>query len=325
MLIGVGALVVGMQHRTTSGRAATPAGISPLDSGPITSFDTPGLFGDPEAGTPEDVEPSVVRVQGAQDGTGVVVDERGIVLTSAEVAGNLPNVTVTFADRTTATGTRLGTDPVTNLAVIDLPGNGYEAARLLGPSDLDDGDAVVCAGVDDDGFRTVAGTVAATRAPLRVEGGTLDGMVRITPDSGPSPQRLGCAVVDASGAVLAVTTALDDTAYYATPVEAASKVASDVLATGRAHHVWLGLLSSDTDDEPGVLLADLDPDGPAAEVLQAGDVITSVDGTPVPNMSTVVGILQTRSPGDELAIEFERDGEAREVTITLAPLPRARR
>jgi putative serine protease PepD len=324
MLIGVGALVVGMQHRAAPGGAAAPAAISPIDSGPITSFETPGLLTEPESGTLEDLEPSVVRIQGHQDGAGVVVDGSGIVLTSADVVGNLPDVAVTFADGTALTGTSLGTDPVTNLAVVDLPGDGYTAARMLGPTALRRDDAVLCAGVDDDGFRTIAGTITAPRAPLRTDDGTtLDGLIQIEPASVTSPERLGCAVVDGSGAVLAVTTSHDSLWYYATPIEVARKVANDVLGTGTARHAWIGILSGDTDDEPGVELADVDPDGPAADELRPGDVIVEVEGTPVPNMSTLVAVLQTHSPDDEIAVLYQRDGRADRVTLELAPLPRS--
>ena len=324
VLVGVGALVVGMQQRAAPGRATASAAISPIDSGPIASFDTPGMFADPEAGSPEDIAPSVVRVEGHQNGAGVVVDDTGIVLTSADVVGNLPDVTVSFDDGTSLTATNLGTDPVTNLAVVNLPGDGYPAARLLGPTELARDDAVVCVVVDDDGFRTVAGTVTAPRVPLRREDDTiLDGLIQIEPASVTSPERLGCAVVDGSGAVLAIATSHDSLWYYATPIDVARKVANDVLLTGAARHAWIGILSADTDDRPGVVLAGVDQDGPAAGELRRGDVITEIDGTPVPNVSTLVAVLQTCSPGQDVDVAFERDGEPDEVTVELARLPRS--
>ena len=323
MLIGVGALAVGMRHRAAPGRAASPAAISPLDSGPLASFDSPG-FADAEADSPRDVAPSVVRIVGQQEGAGVVVDSDGIVLTSADVVGNLPDVKVTFDDGPTLTGTNLGTDPVTNLAVVDLPGDGFEAARMLGSTELSVDDTVLCAGVDDDGFRTIAGTVAATRTThSRGDGPTLDGVIKITPVSVTSPQRLGCAVIDASGAVLAVTTSNDSLWYYATPIEVAHKVGNDVLETGAARHAWIGIRSSDADGEPGVELAEVDDDGPAAGALRSFDVITELDGTPASEMSALVSLLQAHEPGDDVEIAYERDGEPDVVTVVLATARRA--
>lgn len=319
MLIGVGALAVGMRHRAAPGRAAAPAAISPLDSGPLSSFDSPGMFAD-SADSPRDVAPSVVRIEGRQQGAGVVVDGDGIVLTSADVVGNLPDVKVTFDDGPTLTGTNLGTDPVTNLAVVDLPGDGFAAARMLAAAELSPDDTVLCAGVDGDGFRTIVGTVAATRtAHSRESGTTLDGVIKITPSSVTSPQRLGCAVIDASGAVLAVTTSNDSLWYYATPIEVAREVGNDVLETGAAQHAWIGIRSSDTDGEPGVELTEVDDRGPAAGALRAGDVITELDGTPVAEMSALVSLLQAHDPGDEVEIAYERDGEPHGVTVQLAP------
>jgi len=323
MLVGLGALTVGMRDRLAPGRAAAPAAISPIDSGPLASFDSSGLLTDPGPGSPRDVAPSVVRVEGVEDGAGVVVEANGIVLTSGDVVGNLPDVAVTFVDGTTRTGTNIGTDPVTNLAVIDLPGDGFDAARLVAPADLARDDTVICAGVDHDGFRTVSGTVAAARARYQPDDGgrALDGLIQIAPEGVTSPQRLGSAVVDARGAVLAVTTSHDSLWYYATPIDVARKVANQMIETGTVEHAWIGVLSTDADDVPGVELAGAVDDGPAADVLQAGDVVTELDGEPVLDMSTLVGIVQMLDPGDQVEVTYERRGSSEQATLELAPLP----
>lgn len=328
MLVGVGALAAGMGGRPSpGGRAAPSSSISPLDDGPLTSFETPGLFTGPDPGSPQDVAPSVVGIDGARSGSGVVVEGDGIVLTSADVVGNLPDVTVTFLDGSTRTGTNLGTDPVTNLAIVDLPGGGFSAARLLAADDLTPGDQVLCATSDDDGFRAVGATVEAPRAAFRPEDGpVLDGLVQIAPDAATSAQRLGSPVVDGGGAVVAVVTSRDGSSYYATPIDVARKVANDVLDRGAPDHATLGILGTDASPghDPaagGVQLAAVTEGGPVDGVLRPGDVITALDDDPAVDMSTLVSLVQLRSPGDEVDVTYRRAGRTEEVTVELAEHP----
>jgi len=266
--------------------------------------------------------PSVVRVEGAESGSGVVVRHDGIVLTSADLVGNLLDIEVTFEDGTSATGTNLGTDPITNVAVIDLPGDGFAPARLVAPDALAAGDTVVCTGIDIDGdFSTVYGQVVARRTQFTPSSGEpIDGLVELAPQEGTTTRLQGRAVVDGNGAVLALTTRLGEGAYYATPIDVAAKVADDMLETGAARHSWVGIFG---DDAPGggVAIDRVDVDGPAADLLQVDDVITGMDGETVRDMSTLVGMLQLHHPGDEVELTFERDGQPVEATVGLAPLP----
>ena len=323
MLVGVGLLAVGMRDRVPPGRAASPADISALPSGPLTSFDTPGLFTGPALGhrNAGDVAPSVVRIEGAGTGSGVIVRSDGIVLTSSQLVGSLPDVNVMFEDGTTQTATIRGTDPVTGLAVVDLPGDGFAAAHLVAPDELAVGATVLCAGVDDQGFTTAAGTLAKALTHTTAPDGTpVDGVLQITPQTTTYPKLQGSAVVDGSGSVLALTTWTDSLSYYATPIDVAGKVADDLLDTGAARHGWIGIVGNDALGG-GVSLTEVDPDGPAAESLQVDDVITELDGEKVPDMSTLVNLLQLGSPGDEVDVTYVRDGAAAETTLELAPLP----
>jgi S1-C subfamily serine protease len=263
-----------------------------------------------------------VRIEGADTGSGVIVRGDGIVLTSAELVGSLPDVIVTLEDGTSQTATIRGTDPVTGLAVVDLPGEGFTAAALVAPDDLAAGDTVLCAGVNDDGFTTAAGTLTKplthTSTP---EGDPVDGVLQITPQTTTYPNLQGSAVVDGSGSVLALTTVTDGLSYYATPLNVAGKVADDLLATGSARHGWVGILGTDDPGGLGVQLTEVAPDGPAAGSLQVGDVITELGGKQVADMSTLVSRLQLHSPGDRVELTYQRDGVTAETTLKLAPLP----
>ena len=323
MLVGIGLLAFGMRDRVTPRRAAAPLDIAGLASGPLTSFDSSGLFSGPPLGNREarDVAPSVVRIEGAGTGSGVIVRGDGIVLTSAQLVGSLPDVNVTLEDGTSQTATIRGTDPVTGLAVVDLPGEGFTPAGLVSPDGLAPGGTVLCAGVNDDGFTTAPGTLTKplthTTTP---EGDPVDGVLQITPQTTTYPTMLGSAVVDGSGSMLALTTWTDSLSYYATPMKVAAKVADDLLATGSARHAWVGILGTDAPGGGGVQLTEVDPDGPAAGSLQVADVITELDGKRVADMSTLVSRLQLKSPGDRVDVTYQRDGLTAETELVLTSL-----
>lgn len=317
--------MVGLRDRVVNGRATTHAAIAPLDPDLPAEVDRPGLLAGPLGGQPgaAAVAPHVVRIEGERSGSGVVVRDDGIVLTSADVVGILPDVEVTFADGTTATGTSLGGDPVTNVAVVDLPGDGFDKARLVTPRALATGDAVVTSWVSDAGNLILApGTLADATAHGQPPGDDpLDGLLQIARGSSGAGFVPGGPVVDGKGAVLGLTIWFDDSWVYATPVDVAAKIADDLLATGMAQHAWIGIDGRDAADAGGVLVTGIYPGSPVADSLRHDDVITGLDGRPVTNMSTLVGLLQLYHPGDEADVTYERADDSDTVEVTLDAVP----
>jgi putative serine protease PepD len=327
MLVGAGAFLVGLRDRVVvDGRSPTQAAIAPLGSEPVPDVERPGLLAGPLGGQSEvaTAAPAIVRIEGASTGSGVVVRKDGIVLTNVSVVGNLPDVRVTFDDGSTATGTNLGADPVTNVAVVDLPGDEFAVARLVAPKGLATGDGVVTTWVNDAGSLLVApGTLAGTQAHVLPAGttGPLDGLLQITRGSQLPLLVPGAPVVDGTGSVLGLVAWSDDSWLYATPIDVAAKVADDVLATGSAQHGWSGIEGQDAAEDRGVLVSRVYEGSPAAGTLQDGDVISAIDGEPVPTMSALVGALLRHRPGDEVTVTYERAGEPVDTAITLDVLP----
>jgi putative serine protease PepD len=129
--------------------------------------------------------------------------------------------------------------------------------------------------------------------------------------------------------VIGVTTtpAGDKGLGFATPIDVAKAVALDIIATGSAHHVWLGVQAADVDTttaktlgvQGGAKLAAVIGGSPAAVAgLLVDDVITSIDGAPVSSMTGLVLALRSHEPGDLVQIDYLRDGEPHTCTVTLA-------
>ncbi|HEX9992977.1 MAG TPA: PDZ domain-containing protein, partial [Acidimicrobiales bacterium] len=155
----------------------------------------------------------------------------------------------------------------------------------------------------------------------------------IQTDAPIQPGSSGGALVDATGAVVGITTAIAISEVgaeglgFATPIDLARAVAEDIVATGEAHHVWIGVEGMDVDagdDGPdhGALVHRVLPGSPAAEVgLAEGDVIVAVAGRDVATMSALVVALRRQRPGDEVEVVYVRDGRPRTVTVTLEEKP----
>jgi S1-C subfamily serine protease len=270
----------------------------------------------------EAVASSLVRLEG---GTGVVIRDDGLVLTSATLVAGSGPVPVWLPDGTAVEATVVGVDGVTSIAVLDLPGDGHRPAALV-PLGTDLTGAAYSVCVDPSGeVAATAGTVGTARK-LSGEGAAgLDGVVEV--EGRADPSALGGPVVDADGTVVGITTAIgSDRSSYFTPIDVGQKVTGDLLDSGVIHRSWLGIEGTDRVEGSGLHAAG----GYGAEVvtvaagspaeaagLQAGDVIVSLDGRQIDRMPDLIRWLQSLSPGDRVEVTVERSGQRLTLGATL--------
>jgi putative serine protease PepD len=290
----------------------------------------------------EQVTPSVVslKVSGAGgfgEGSGVVMDEQGHILTNNHVvegAGSGGEIIVTFSDGTTADATVVGTDPSTDIAVVKVDGvEDLQPITFGSSSDLRVGDQVVAVGSPLGLEGTVTtGIVSALSRPVSTggqqsgDGAVFDG---IQTDAAINPGNSGGALVDLAGRLVGINTAIASLGAggqsgsiglgFAIPVDLAQRIAQELIASGEATHARLGVsVGPQEDGLPGAVLGDVQA-GSAAEQagLQAGDVVTAVDGRVVEGPDGLVAAIRSLAPGDEVTLTYERDGETATTTITL--------
>ncbi|HKY66623.1 MAG TPA: trypsin-like peptidase domain-containing protein [Acidimicrobiales bacterium] len=296
--------------------------------------------------------PTVVTVStDAATGSGVVVRDDGIVVTSAAlVPGDRPP-TVVLDDGREPGVEVVGTDAATGLAVLDLAGDGYRPS-VLADDDLAAGGVAVAVSRPPSGVAHEDGTVGAAERYVGPAGTALDGIeVAGAADQG----ALGGAVIDEQGAVVGVTTGVDPgQAWYVVPVAVARRVTREIVDTGAAQHCWLGIEGTDaaaetdaegtttpqsdddeaSDDEAGddeasddaegsddgaegTLVASVVPDSPAAEGgLRPGDRIVALDEQAIADMAALLVALRAYAPGDRVQVEVVRDDGTR-VTLLL--------
>ena len=265
------------------------------------------------------VRPAVVHlVTDAHEGSGVVFRDDGHILTNHHVTKGASAVTVVLNDGRRLTGNVVGTDDVTDLAVVKVEGGPFPPAVMGTATTLRTGDGVVAVG----GPAVSAGIVSALGRTTEAGGVRLYDLIQT--DAAVSGASSGGALLDRSGAVIGISTAVGaaDGVGFATPIDIAWSVASELIDHGRATHVWLGVEGSDHADG-GATITKVMTGSPAEDAgLQVGDRIVAVAGEPVRTMASVVVALRARRVGEQVGMSVVREGATRDVRVTLRERPR---
>jgi len=277
------------------------------------------------------------RVQGAL-GSGVIVDEAGHIVTNNHVIANAAVINVQLADGRVAQAHIVGRDPDTDLAVLVIK-LGKLPVMTLGRSDrLQVGDDVLAIGNPLGLQQTVThGIVSATgRSQLNIA--TFENFIQT--DAAINEGNSGGALIDASGELVGINTAviaknLDATGVegigFAIPVNLVRGVMHDILDHGRVVRGWTGIIPEDYSAElaaqsglarGGVVITNLYRDSPAvAAGLQLGDILLAVNDHEVATAQDALKQLATQKPGGEVKLRVQRGTTVAEVKCKVIERP----
>lgn len=292
------------------------------------------------------VQKSVVAIevatqQGGSQGSGVIIDDEGNVVTNNHVVAGAGEgeVRVTLSDGRILAASIVGTDPTTDLAVIrldDAPDDLTPAA--FGNSDeVTVGEPVLAVG-NPLGLANTAttGIVSAVDRPVSTSeqgGGAPVVTNAIQIDAAVNPGNSGGPLFDARGRVIGITSSIATLSSqsgsiglgFAIPVNLAQQIAAQLVEDGTAEHAFLGVSLSDgtaTADgvtRRGAVVQEVTSGSPAADAeLAEEDVIVAIDGRPVAGAESLTAYVRERAAGDEATLTVVRGGDAREVEVTLA-------
>ena len=305
---------------------------------------------DPDwAAISEQVSPSAVSIlsstgSGTSQGTGVVLDEDGTILTNDHVAGDAESLQVTTSDGRSFAASVVGTDPSTDLAVIRLedPPEDLQPATFADSSTVAVGQPVMALGTPLGLENTVTtGIVSALDRPVSATGEETDGSdttftSAIQTDAAINPGNSGGPLVDAAGQVIGINTAIASIPNesgqagsiglgFAIPANTAMLIAEQLQDGGTVQHAFVGVTTTDgtADDGSagyrGAEVVAVEPGSPAAEAgLAEGDLITGIDDTPVGGAGALTGIVRGLEVGSTHTLELVRDGKVQTLEITLA-------
>jgi serine protease Do len=325
-------------------RSATEQGPDGLAK---TAVAAPGAVpGDePVAQVAAEVEPSVVQVNvsgvertpfGTQKqegiGSGVIYRSDGYIITNNHVVEGARTVEVAFADGTTEQGEVVGTDPITDLAVIKVNRDGLPAASFSDDKQLAVGQLTVAIGSPSGFQSTVTSGVLSGMGrefPPELTGGQQESSLvdLLQTDAPISPGNSGGALADRDGQVIGINVAYlppNETGAegigFAIPSYTVVSVADQLIKSGEAQHPYLGVAVSDltpqvsnrfgVSAESGALIAKVEPGGPADGAgIRAGDVVTGLDSTDIRSSGDLLSALRQYQPGDKVELTILRDSQ----------------
>ncbi|MBS7698201.1 MULTISPECIES: Do family serine endopeptidase [unclassified Chelatococcus] len=297
-------------------------------------FDDPffrRFFGDDGFGVPQD------RVQRSL-GSGVIVDATGLVITNNHVIENMTEVKVALADKREFEAEIVLRDPRSDLAVLRMKGKGPFPTAPLGSDDtMEVGDFVIAIGNPFGVGQTV--TQGIVSALARTQVGISDFQSFIQTDAAINPGNSGGPLVDATGHVIGINTAIFSRSGgsmgigFAVPAAMVRTVLASAKEGGKSvRRPWFGgrlqTVSADIaesmgmDRPTGALVVAILPGSPAgAAGLKAGDVIVAVDGQPVEDPDGFGYRFATRPLGGRTSLTILRSGKRSDVSLELAAAP----
>ncbi|HEY4572113.1 MAG TPA: trypsin-like peptidase domain-containing protein [Kribbella sp.] len=292
------------------------------------------------------VLPSVVKIavatqQGQATGSGIVISKDGLIVTNNHVvagAGPGAQLTVVLNDGRTVPATVKGTDPLTDLAVIHAQATDLTPAVLGQSGRLAVGQGVVAIGSPFGLEATVtSGIVSALNRPVTSGDEQQDSTTvfpAIQTDAAINPGNSGGALIDLAGQVVGINSAIKTAGGsgqseggniglgFAIPIDQAKPIIDELVAKGKATHARLGVTVGDAQSSDGLSngarLGEVTSGGAADKAgLQSGDVVTAVDGKAIASGDALVAAVRSHRPGDQVKVDFTRNGKAQSVTATL--------
>lgn len=269
-------------------------------------------------------------------GSGVIVDAgEGYVLTNHHVIAEADEITVSLQDNRTFEAEVIGSDPETDIAVIRIESDDLQAVELGDSSELRTGDYVVALGNPFGLDHTVtSGIVSGLGRSLgpRASGARIQDFIQT--DASINPGNSGGALVNLEGELVGINSAILSRTGgnigigFAVPVNMAETVMAQLIEHGEVRRGELGVRvqditpalaeAMDLEVGSGALVAQVAEDSAAAAAgLQAGDVITAVDGESTEDASDLGRAIGLQEAGSEVTLTVLRDGERRELTATL--------
>ncbi|WP_309544660.1 trypsin-like peptidase domain-containing protein [Alkalilimnicola ehrlichii] len=250
-------------------------------------------------------------------GSGVILSENGHILTNNHVIQGAEQIEVMLNDGRTADARLIGADPETDLAVLAIELDNLPSITLGHSDALRVGDVVLAIGNPFGVGQTVTqGIVSATgRSQLGLS--TFENFIQT--DAAINPGNSGGALINARGELVGINTAIFSRSGgshgigFAIPAELAREVLISIIEHGRVIRGWVGIEvqpltmplaeSFGLDSDAGVIVAGVLRNGPADQAgLRPGDVIHTIDDTPVDNAQSLLRLITARPPGTEITV-----------------------
>lgn len=272
-------------------------------------------------------------------GSGVIVSSEGYVLTNHHVVEAADQIEVALADGRTTLARIVGTDPDTDLAVLQIQLPNLPVITFSDGEPPKVGDVVLAIGNPFGVGQTVTMGIVSALGRNRLGINTFENFIQT--DAAINPGNSGGALVDASGRLQGINSAIYSRSGgsqgigFAIPVSLAKQVMEQIIQKGSVTRGWIGVEVQDLTPElaqsfeikgkAGVIIAGVLRGGPADKAgVRPGDVLLEIEGKPVGNSSEMLNSVAALTPGSAVKIRFIRNRSALNLSVDVGKRPKAR-
>lgn len=272
-------------------------------------------------------------VSPASEGSGIIMSEDGYIITNAHVVEGATSLKVMTSDGETYEAQLIGSDTVTDLAVVKIDATGLTAAEFGSSEDLRVADKVMAIGNPGGHELSSSVTIGYVSALNRAIANNTTGytMEYIQTDAAINPGNSGGALINEYGQVVGINSAkISATGYeglgFAIPIDTAQPIVSDLIQYGYVKdRAVLGISGQFIDSmtgrfyglPQGEYVAQLNSSEAQASGLQVGDVITAIDGQQLDSESTLRSAILSKKPGDTVTLQVYRSSTQQSATVEL--------
>ncbi|MDD2326779.1 MAG: Do family serine endopeptidase [bacterium] len=271
-------------------------------------------------------------------GSGVIISKDGYIITNNHVVENATEVSVTLNDNREFTAKVVGTDRMSDIALLKIEGDEFPYLTFGNSDALQVGEWVLAVGNPFNLTSTVTAGIVSAKNRGNVMGGSLGIQSFIQIDAAVNPGNSGGALVNTRGELVGINTAIysqtgNFAGYaFAVPISIAGKIAADLKEYGTVQRAMLGIQVPNIEnirrEDPerarelsqikGVLVEDFS-DRSAAKTagIQKGDILTAINNVPIRNFAELQSQLNRYRPGDKISVAVDRNGNKRSFTVEL--------
>jgi Do/DeqQ family serine protease len=272
-------------------------------------------------------------------GSGVIVSPKGYILTNHHVVEAADEIEVALIDGKKLKAKAVGSDPETDIAVLQVEGGPVPAITFGDADALRVGDVVLAIGNPFGVGQTVTmGIVSALRRNQGIN--TFENFIQT--DAAINPGNSGGALIDTAGNLVGINTLIYSRSGgslgigFAIPASSAKLVMEQIIQTGSVTRGWIGVEAEEITPEiadsfrlgstNGVILRGIQRGGPADRAgLKPGDVLLAIEGAPIKDQSSLLNLVAALAPGKPASIRLRRDNKDMEIRIAVGKRPTPRR
>lgn len=273
-------------------------------------------------------------------GSGVIVSSKGYILTNHHVVEAADEIEVALADGKKLKAKAVGSDPETDIAVLQVEGVPLPAI-VFGDADvLRVGDVVLAIGNPFGVGQTVTMGIVSALGRNQLGINTFENFIQT--DAAINPGNSGGALIDTAGNLVGINTAIYSQSGaavgigFAIPASSAKQVMEQIIQTGSVTRGWIGVEAQEITPEiadsfrlgstNGVLLAGILRGGPADRAgLKPGDILLAIEGSPVKDPNSMLNLVAALAPGKPAAIRLRRDNKDMEIQVAVGKRPTQQR